>query len=493
MILKNMYRYGEKPDVDDRHPLVKTLSVPSSILHTHNLEIFVQAITPNDEMPGARSTGFLVPALETAGSFGPATLTYPVHKSLVYAKSFEDAASTPIGTAPTTEQEGIMVKGVIDGSWNSLQPGIGQSTTISPINLSLGEIAIETFRKSLELSINYEHAWFDSGMPIVSAWLSEGTEVQPGALKPSLRRLTETVIFNTDNAIEAEKESKLQEAKGATISTSTRDIIDQGISIWAEDAHTELRDRLDSAFVSESWRKLKWWKLLWRVDDVGLIASDILQRGWLVEAERDMIWLSGRIYESGLIGPPKKRPPPIVDPEDPVNARLGARPFAPSVSDLVEKEIPSFESQDPSHTSHPYPQEISLARSSLSKITIPPLQSLSQTLLLQTLSTTALTSSLSALLYISISTTSVYEAGTIAAVGLAWSLRRLQKRWETARARWEVTLREQGRRVLGLVEAQARDVARDGGMGKMDEMGIEERRIAKESVGRVRDALAGVS
>lgn len=474
--------------MDDRHPLVKTLSIPSSILHSHNIEILVQGLNdgtvPTDE--GANS--LLVPSLEMANDPGGrlSMVTYPVHKTLLYAASLR--ALVPISRSLNgTEQEEQewMVKEVIDGSWSALQSGSNGENGISPINLALGEIAIETFRKSLERSIEFEHAWFDSGLPKVSAWLSEGTEVRTEAIKPPVRRLVELIHTTTSKAIQNEENTKNQEVEAATVPDKSRQIIDQGISIWAENAHTELRDRLNSAFVSKSWRKLKWWKLFWRVDEVGFIASEILQRAWLIEAEKEMIWISGRIYQSGLLGPPKFKPTPAPNPDEP---RVGREPLPPSVSDLV-KDVAPFEAEDGHLIFQPWPQEISHARSALSRIAVPPLQALSQSLMLQTISTTFLTSSLSALLYVSASTTSLYEAGAIGAVGLVYSLRRLQRRWESAKDDWKLTIRENGRDILRRAEEQAREVVKIGGMGELDDAGVEERRVAKTAVEKVKRAL----
>lgn len=48
--------------------------------------------------------------------------------------------------------------------------------------------------------------------------------------------------------------------------------------------------------------------------------------------------------------------------------------------------------------------------------------------------------------------TSVYEAGAVAALGIAWSLKRMQGKWETARKFWEGEVREEGRKAVKGVE-----------------------------------------
>lgn len=468
---------------------MKTLSIPSATLQTHNLEILVQAGSATDRSYGeAGAANLLVPGLETQSSASGrlSTVTFPVHKTVIYQEGLQDLDGIP----KINVHEGRIFKVIIDWSWSNLQQQSQNTQSVSPINLALGEAAIDIFRQSLKRSVEYEHLWFDAGMPGITSWISDGTASENSSIKPALRGLLQTVCNNTNKAIAQEDESSTQRQKSSTISVATKNIIEQGISIWAENAHTELRDRLSSAFHSKSWRRIKWWKLFWRVDDVGYIASDILQKAWLVEAEKEMIWISGRIHQSGLLGPPKLRPTAALDPDD--EQTLGGHPPPPSVSDLIEK-VPNHEVIEDQVFQHPWLQNIYRARSALSELTVPPLQSLSQSLLLQTISTNALTSSLSALLYVSISTTSPYEAGAIAAVGLVWSLRRLQTRWENARSTWEAQVREEGRRVLRSVEEVARETVREGGMGEVDELGREERKVASQAVARVERALKEIS
>lgn len=483
-----LLRYGEQHALDDRHPLVRTLSIPSSILHTHNLEVLVHSTAPMAEPTNDGATNFLVPSLDLANSSSGrlATVTYPVHKALVYEEGLNDLGTLAALDLHARKAQNRMFKGVIDWSWSTSQQGNKSDQPVLPINLALAEAAIDVFRQSLDKSMEYEHLWFDAGMPNVAAWLSEGTDAQPGALKPAIRSLVETICNRASAAIHVESASRSQQEKAMTIPNTTKTIVNQGISIWAENAHTELRDRLGAAFNSISWKKLKWWKLFWRVDDVGYIASDILQRAWLVEAEKEMIWITGRIYQSGLLGPLKLRPTPVPDPED-EEQKLGSHPPQLTVEDIVPQTSTDF--SEPPPVQHPWPQNISNARTTISKLTIAPLQSLSQALLLQTISTNVLTSSLSALLYTSVSTTSLYEAGAIAALGLVYSLRRLQKKWETARSEWQLQLREAGRRILRNEEEMVREAVREGGKPKVDEVGIEQRRLAMEAVAEVNAAL----
>ncbi|KAL9591485.1 MAG: hypothetical protein Q9179_007673 [Wetmoreana sp. 5 TL-2023] len=364
---------------------------------------------------------------------------------------------------------------VIDTPWITSSSADDPLHPLKAINLDRGEEAIATFRQSLDNSFNYEHAWFESGLPKVIAWLIEGTEALPGILKPTIRRLLETVTTDVEYAIDREQSEQLQKQASSVVPNTTRNTMDEFLTNWAEAAHTELRDDLDLAFESKSWRELAWWKLFWRVDDTTVIASDILRHSWLVDADRGMIYLAGRIEQAGLlppspfttasITPTETNPDPSTNPgsnpyhskvhinerPDPLTRPFGTEPPAAYLRDIIPTSalpVPSSTAAPPNPLSSKSIPSIGHMRLYMIDTTIPALQSLSQRLVLHALSTTFLTSSLSALVYVSVPTTSVYESGAIAAVGAVYALRRLQRKWEEARSRWMALVREEGRRVL---------------------------------------------
>lgn len=505
--------YGHQFQIDNRHPLVKTLSIPSKVLQDHKLEIFVQGIPTNSLDQERRANSLLVPALETASAAGGklSTVTYPVHKSLVYASSLDTSA--PIGQLTRTASspdETSMVKGAIDGSWTNLRsPSSRHTSIISAINLNLAELGIENLRKSLERSFDYEYAWYDSGLPALSTWLAKGTACpdpinQP--LKPAIQYLIEIITSTATSEMQNEQRAKAAEARAAAIPQLTRDALSKEIDLWAEEAHTELRDRLNSAFASNPWKRVGWYKLFWRVDDVSATLSEVLQRAWLVDAEKAAIWLSGRFHQAGLQPLPQPAPSPSStttneDKEElrkkDEKSRFGAAPLAPTVRDVLH--FPPLDFSSPSFDRPlippPYPNLILAARARLASLTIPTLQSLAQSLVIQALATTSLSTGISALLYVSVSATSAYEAGAVAAIGTVWGLWRLQGGWREGSRGWEETLREDGREILGMVEREMRGTVKDGGLeeekreGKPD-LEEEERRKARSAVERVEDALS---
>ena len=82
----------------------------------------------------------------------------------------------------------------------------------------------------------------------------------------------------------------------------------------------------------------------------------------------------------------------------------------------------------------------------------------------------------------------------MAALGLTFSLRRLQKLWEGSRESWQSTVREEGRRTLKGTEEVVRTILRSSGKkgGVEEDDGVRERREAREAVRKVREALENI-
>ena len=394
----------------------------------------------------------------------------------------------------TTETARRLIRGAVNAEWRTPPSEGPTNVPINLINLPQAEEAITTFRASLENSLDYEHKWLSSNLASVLTFIQSGTSTTPtSALKPAVYNLISTILSNAEFSISLATTQAQSAATASTVPQSARDDLTKALTSWAESSHTSLQTSLAVAFTSKNWRKLAWWKLLWRVDDVSMIASDILQRSWLVKAEKDILWIGGRIRQAGLLDDPA-----AVDPIKlkslPVY-KLGDTPPHPwSKEDLqarnkeAKAEFGAPRAAADLDFSKPYPAHIAQARTIL-HASIAPLQARAQTLLLQSASTTVLTSALAALLYVSVSTTSVYEAGAIAALGFVWSLRRLQREWERARKRWEDLMREDGATVLRGVEGGWRGVVGRGGVGVVDEGAREGWREAREGVERVRRVL----
>lgn len=420
-------------------------------------------------------------------------ISYPIHKVLVYGEGVQGIIAMPqVVSTACDEKIDSLIKGAVNADWQSPEAPEPAEESITLINLTQAESAIASFRASVNNSFDYEHKWLASNLPALTDFLSSGTKPGPSqTLKPALHSLISTILNETTAAISVAHSSQLAALASSTVPDTTRNNLSEAITRWAEAAHIELRDGLALAFASPAWRKTAWWKLLWRVDDVGFMAAQILQRSFLVEAEKEIIWIGGRMQQAGLLpslpDQPQKRKVPTQS--------LGAEPPAPRIVDVLPPS-PSTEHDlyvlPKANVQSSRPNQIGLARADL-LASVSPLQALAQTLLLQSLSTTIVTSALSALMYVSISTTSTYEAGAIGTLGFVWSARRLQREWEKAREEWVGRVMEDGRKVLGAVEGECRRVIAEGGRERMDQSAEEEEeKVAGEAVERAKGVLDGM-
>jgi hypothetical protein len=464
--------------------LVQELHVSSPILNGHKLELLVLEMDPPGE-EGRFTDAVMVPTMEiptsSTGRYTP--VTTPVHKSLIVADGLLGAASV-LNFPSDVDQE-------IIGSAVDLHVGTAEERAALPfrtVDTSLGTEALQTFRQSVDNALDYEKGWFASGLPEIQEWIKSGTAPTDGTTKSPVLKLVESLIQSTSIAISAEQARRLNAALEAKVSSSDLQNLRQELSRWAERAHTELRDQLDIAFEGQRWRKLGWWKLFWRVDDVSMISTDILQQRFLAEAEKEVIFLSGRIAESGVAeelssqvetknwaykSVPKKQ----------VEAQFGSEPPPPVLRDLIE-----LQDHLPIRTKpRPWPLHIPATRDYLTQETVPALQALAQKLVLQTLSTSSLASAFAGLMYVSSVSTGLYECGAVAALGVVWSLRRMQGKWETARKFWEGEVREEGRRAVRGVEGLVSDVLVTS-QPRLE--GDAELQRAREAVDRAETALA---
>ncbi|KAF7872242.1 hypothetical protein EAF04_003166 [Stromatinia cepivora] len=429
--------------------LVHEMNISSPMFNGHKMEILVLEIDPPTNVEtGLFEEAVLVPTMEiptsSTGRYTP--VTTPVHKSFLLGHGIMGAASFlsyPLGT----NRE-------IIGSAVNFRTAESQSLPIPSIDIESGNEALHTFRESIENAMIYEHQWLSSGIPEVIDWMKLGASSNHNAIKEPLLKLISSIIQHAQKHLEAEKVRQLSLFLSTKIPPTQISSLRRALSTWSERAHTELRDQLDIAFGGQRWRKLGWWKLFWRVDDVSMITSDMLSRSFLTEAEKEIIFLAGRTEEAGVY---RNIPLPSdsIQKSDwaytPVQEALPeGLPPPPKLQDFIP--ITTDEDTSRKIKPQPWPLHIPIARALLSTTTIPALQALAQKLVLQTLSTSSLTSALAGLMYVSNMSTTIYEAGAVAAFGIVWSMRRMQKKWETARAYWEGEVREEGRKAVRNVE-----------------------------------------
>lgn len=462
--------------------LVEELHVSSATLNGHKLEILVLEVEPPTSGSGEREFGesVLVPTMEipTSNTGRHTPVTTPVHKSLIVSQGILGAASVmnyPIDTHRDVIRTAVDLNGVED-----------KALPFQVVNTTLAIEAIQSFRESVDNALIYERSWFQSGLPEILEWVKSGTASTDGVLKAPVRELVESLLLDASNAIGAERSRQLGFALSKSVPSSDLGALRKGLSGWAETAHTELRDDLDIAFNGQRWRKLGWWKLFWRVDDVSMISSDMLNQRFLTGAEKEIIYLAGCIAQAGVskdvdVSPENWAYKPV-DTHIPAPT-IGSAPQPPNLRDLVETP------KDLIHAAikpRPWPLHIPVTRAYLSQETIPALQALAQRLVFQTLSTSSLASAFAGLMYFSSITTTLYEAGGVAAFGIVWSLRRMQGKWETARKFWEGEVREEGRKCVRAVEVVVGDVLKEKKPAVVEDEVLEK---ARDAVTRAEAAL----
>ncbi|KAJ5688886.1 hypothetical protein N7462_003278 [Penicillium macrosclerotiorum] len=457
-----LIRYGE---ISESIPndLLPTIAIRSPILKKGSIEILVSSLGSEAGSNGATlsSDTFLVPnvTIQTSHSGRKNVVRYPVHRSIVCGSGVDGllAFSTLMGRSDL-KNEVASVRGAIE---LSVQDDTGSSDRLSFVDINRAGLALDKIRESVQNASEYERGWNGSGVQPVIDWLaslSQSTSEQ--ALNPALVPLFDSLLDAADRGL-AERDAKaIQDQTTGIVPDAVRAQLESGVTSWAEQAHSELRSSLEAGFASPRWRGLAWWKLFWRVDDVSMITSEILEKRFLRCAEREVIWTSGKYQQAGLL-----------DERTASVATASPSDTAPAKS-----------------TPPPWPTQISDMRTKLLTTTVPSLQALAQSLVLFSISTTTLTSALSALTYVSIPSASIYESCTLAAVGLIYSMRRQQKKWDAARDFWEEEVRDEGRTSLRETEALLRKIVRDGGRDAED---VTDHR-ARDAISRARKALEKV-
>lgn len=464
------------------NPLLRELRVWWPTANDNNLEILVLEVDPLSIQAGVESGDFastiLVPIMEipisTTGRTTP--VTTPVHKALLVGDGILGATSlSSLHTYPRVVLTAANVK-YVDPEEHSNLP-------FKVVDIDLASNAIALFRSDVTKALDYEEGWFKSGVADLKEWLKDETKPIDGAMKHPLHILIDSLLSDSSSKMQDEESAIFRAALSARISAKDLTSLKSGLGQWAERAHTELRDQLDIAFNGRRWRKLGWWKLFWRVDDVSMITSDILNQRFLTNAESEAIFLSGRFQESKIFGPAPRSSGKNWA-YKPLRQYLGPGPPPPTIRGVMgtpDDDVPARSGPKS------WPLDISATRTFLSMETVPALQALAQKLVLQTLTTSTFSSALAGLIYVSTLTTTLFEAGAVAALGIVWSLRRMQGKWETARKFWEGEVREEGRKAVRGTESQFATVfsLSDKSIGN-----TEEQEAARKAIEQAETALA---
>ncbi|RDA88271.1 hypothetical protein CP532_0284 [Ophiocordyceps camponoti-leonardi (nom. inval.)] len=370
----------------------------------------------------------------------------PVHQALLVADGL--AGAVAVAGLPLSETNEA-IKAAVD------MPGVPEEQRLDApgvvmVDASLAAEAIRLFRQGPHNAMQYERLWYASNLPALTTWLKDSIATSDGeATKPAVKRLVASLLQRAASCIRVNEQL-------SSMMPALDDDLKHRLARWAEEAHAELRDQTELAFAGRRWRQLGWWKLFWRVDDVAMLTNEMLSQRFLPTAEQELIYLAGRIAQTRHSNDLPPYPQPI--------------------------------SSAPSSSKQPlWPGHITFTRRYLQRETVPALQALAQRLVMQSLGTSGATTSLAALLYVSSLASTLYEAGAVAALGIVYSLGRLQKKWDAARTFWEGEVREEGRKAVRGVEESVVTVL--GGRNP-EATEKEEMDKARELIATAEDALA---
>jgi len=496
-----LLRFGDPEDAVQASPLVKTLNVPSRFLQRYRLEILLGPL----DAEGSPTSGLvdlqeavLVPPLTipTSGSGRVGFVRFPVHKTVLVANGVRGAIEYGRLAEP------LAGTGLINAAINVSLRSIEQIALEHSVDIDLASHALKLFRKSTANGAQFNEEWQLSQLPRLVDWIVESKDQQSlPILKPTVYDFISSILNRTSNSISSTEAAQTAIAATVTIPDPKRATLQSAIAAWSASAHRDLQQNLDTAFEgSRAWKRTAWWRLFWRIDDVTVSGADLLRNNWLTEAEQELAFLSGRIYDSGLASAEELSGPmpALVEPDTKDKLlEVETRKTQPqTVAELLQ--VPSTLSRMQRNIgvntlrTPPWPQSINLSRQYMLHTLVPDLHSRAQTLLVQTLSTIAGSTALSAWFFVATAGVGIYESGAVVALGLVWSLRRLQTRWGRERRAFADAAREDARRVLGEVDGLLRRLVGEGGRAQVrpeDARAWAEARHAVEECSKALEAL----
>ncbi|ETI24502.1 hypothetical protein G647_03871 [Cladophialophora carrionii CBS 160.54] len=505
-----MIRYGHPRNSNLPRPKtsIPVLYVPSTVLDRNNVEILVSSISSprtGELLQAARtvaSDAFLSPSIgtPTAATGRQVTIAQPVHSSLVVTRGLDElmlAAELLASTKFTAPEDRESVRLVVNLE-ETKDKNAGQ---VFVVDVRKAEEGLAAIRRSIGEATDYEHKWVDSGMPSLSSWLTMASAARSeGQIPPPVQRLISSLLTAATTNLQAQAALEAQTNAAGALSPASRANLEDAVEEFSRNAHQELQSGLASAWDSRNWRKLAWYKLFWRVDDVGLIIADLVTNAWLPRTERAVYELSGRLSQAG-ISPMESQPaPPTLTASEPAGRKknevepvLQAQAYVatePPVQPVLVNTTGTTEvKMAPIPRPLPLSSSISRTRSEHMARAIAELTSTAQQIVLKTASLAGLSGGLSVLTYLSITPGSMYEAGTIAALGVTYALWRMQGDWQKATKWLEDSLYEEGRTVIKGIVRRMRELIENSSRVVEDEVEVQSRRQAEDAVMRAKDEL----
>ncbi|AEO56270.1 hypothetical protein MYCTH_47844 [Thermothelomyces thermophilus ATCC 42464] len=459
--------------------VIPELRVSTPLLRDAELEMLVADAGDALAAAAAASSGaavddpVLVPTVDvaatTAGHVAP--IGTPVHLALLVGDGVRGAAS--ILALPVLEGRDV-VMGVVNFKGLGSEDAAG--CPLVAVNVDAASEGLELFRSDVSNAMKYEALWTEANIGPISEWLRKSALPDgEGVTKAPVRNLVRSLLRSARAAVQGEEARDLAAELRTKVQPESVAHLDRALADWAQSAHQELQQQLDTAFTTGPWSKLGWWKLVWRADDVGMVTSEMVAQRFLPRAEQGLIFLAGRIQEAGVV-------------EGQQGAPLYPGPALPGPSTAEhtgqDSVAPGVVSKWPSH--------IPFTRHYLQTKTVPALQALAQKLVVQSASLAGLSTALTGLSYLS--GFGAYECGAIAALGIVLSCRRLQQKWDAAREYWEGEVREEGRKAIRATEASVAEVLDKAGRTPDPAANrgaqLKELRKAEEIITRAEEALA---
>jgi len=516
-------RFGHPPNEALQPPrsALPVLYIPAPMLQNQAIEILISSIEARDTTANSvadiPSDVFLSPTIGTPASAGgrQSLISQPVHCTFIVAHGVHELV-TAAKLLARTKFPSDTEKRLVDIILN-LDGKVETSPSKSMIvDVAKAEEGLQAVRDDLARAAAYGSAWRESGMPALSKAIATSSTGSNESLSPLLRNLIASLLETTAANIASQAKEAEVITRSKAMTPETRLSLEKAISTFLQQGHAELQGGLAAAWSSRNWRKLAFWKLFWRVDDVPLIFSDLITTAWLPRTERAVYELTGRLKQAGVSLPlyaasnaSSTRQSPVVPIQANVSeltpAKVNEHVLVASATStesisrplLLPPPRPSIPNQATT-TPQPNPSlatTISTSRTTIISSLTSNLTASAQQTVLRALTTTALSFTLSALSFLhssssSFPNSSIYDSAAIAAFGTAWALRRMQRDWERQCSGLERGLMEEGRSVLKQTEGlMRRSVVEASRTRSGDGVELRMRREAAEVLARARLAL----
>ncbi|KAF1814032.1 hypothetical protein P152DRAFT_501863 [Eremomyces bilateralis CBS 781.70] len=522
-------RYGEPSDIVPPRSAIPTTLSSSRVLRDQRLEILVSNLdilrpstsdTPTDAI--------LVPAVETRTSTTGLTslITYPVHRAIVVLENLDDVLNYAryVLAQDSRDLPPEMVKIVVNMKERGIDPGpAGNSSSITMVNPEIALSGLKSIRESVANAPEATQLLNASNLTSLSDWLTNDSSST--SLDPTIHTLITSLLSDTLHTINTTP-STLSPTSSPPIDSTTLNTLHQALSTWSAQAHAHHQSALPHLTTLPLSRLSSPLLLLLplRIDDVRWILEDAVSRHYLVQPEKELIYLTAQLTRLGLM--PEV---PILS-EAELNAQARRMAWSDSEAGAQGKStevIPDTPSETPrtsllppstnltaatsfatleslplpqlpttTHSPHHLTNPLNLPPLSRTHLlhAIPSLHRRAQSLLTTFLTTTFLTTSLGALSYVSFASVRATDAVVIAGLGAVVAARRFVRGWEGWVGGWERSVKEEGRRYVGMIEGVVRERLEKGGRemegkGEGEDGEVRRAREAVEGVGRELEML----